>query len=67
MGEMAEDMVDGSACSLCGCYFKHPIKNDAGESVGIYTHDYPVVCWDCWKGLTKEQRKIYQRAEVETF
>lgn len=24
MGEIAEDMLDGSCCELCGQYFEHP-------------------------------------------
>jgi hypothetical protein len=49
MGEMAEDILDGSACAICGCYFKHPkIDPKTNESIGIYSHGYPVACDDCW-------------------
>ena len=54
-------MLDGSCCELCGQYFKHPYKK------GIYTHKYPVVCWECWDDLSEDERKDYQRAEVKTF
>ena len=42
MGEIAEDMLDGSMCSFCGVYFEQP------ETDGIYVHGYPVACDDCW-------------------
>ena len=56
MGQIAEDMLDGSCCSECGCYFKH----NKGE--GIYVHDFPVLCWDCH---TEESE--LQKADVKTF
>jgi hypothetical protein len=63
MGEIAEDMLDGSCCSLCGQYFEHPKKDKkTGESIGIYVHDYPVACKECW-----EPGCGYQKAEVNTF
>lgn len=57
MGEMAEDILDGSCCALCGCYFKHPKKENEG-----YSHGYPVACKDCW-----EPDCGYGKADVETF
>lgn len=57
MGEIADDMVDGTTCCLCGSFFQ-------GKSADtLYTHGYPVACWDCWKDLSKAERKQYQRAE----
>lgn len=38
MGEIADDMIEGRMCSLCGCYFVDKAKDE------IYEHDYPVVC-----------------------
>lgn len=61
MGEIADDMVDGTSCCLCGQYFAHPTDDGL-----LYVHGYPAVCWDCWKTLTKKERKEYQRAEVST-
>lgn len=58
---IAEDILDGSCCSICTCYFKF----NADE--GIYVHDYPVVCWDCWDDLNEEERNDYVKADVETF
>jgi len=55
MGEIAEDMLDGSCCSLCGQYFEHP-------KGGIYVHEYPVACWDCY-----EADYGYPKADVQTF
>ena len=60
MGQIAEDMQDGSCCTLCGQYFKHP-------NGGIYVHDYPVVCWDCWGDLSGEEKEGNIKADVETF
>jgi hypothetical protein len=54
MGEIAEDMIDGSCCSLCGQYFR--------LGTGIYVHEYPVACYDCW-----EPDCGYQKADVKTF
>lgn len=56
MGELAEDAFDGTACELCLCYFQGKTKG------ALHAHGYPVVCWDCWKDLTKKQQKQYQRA-----
>ena len=60
MGELADDIIDGACCAICGCYFTDP-KNNEDESIG-YSHDYPVACKDCW-----EPDCGYQKAEVETF
>lgn len=35
MSEIAEDMINGACCSLCGCYFEAE-------------HGYPVVCIPCY-------------------
>ena len=58
MGEVADDMIDGSSCSLCGCYFKDP---DSKEDK-LYTHGYPVACKDC-----HEPDCGYPEAIVDTF
>jgi hypothetical protein len=60
MGEMAEDNILGHSCCLCGAFF------DSGTDE-LYEHGYPAVCWDCWKDLSKKERKQYQRAEVDTL
>jgi hypothetical protein len=60
MGQIAEDMSDGTCCELCGQYFQD--NNDS-----LYTHGYPVTCWDCWRGLDKKEKQLYQRAKVETI
>lgn len=49
MGEMADDIIDGASCELCGVYFKDD-------------HGYPVVCKHCWSQLTKAERKNHQLA-----
>lgn len=60
MGEIAEEMLDGSCCDLCGQYFDHP-------KGGIYVHDHPATCWDCWEYLRPEEKKHHTKADVETF
>lgn len=62
MGELTDDMIEGRSCSLCGQYFCDPKDQET-----IYEHGHPVVCKDCWAGLTKEERKMYEKAEVPTF
>ena len=61
MGQIAEDMLDGSSCQLCGQYFKHT------KTGNIYVHEHPVVCWDCWDDLTKKEIKDYRKTEVGTI
>jgi len=36
MGEIADDMINGACCSLCGVYFEEE-------------HGYPVVCESCYE------------------
>lgn len=59
MGEIAEDMLDGTTCQLCGCFFE--------ENGKLYTHGFPVVCWDCWDDLSDGEKKNHQKAAVETL
>ncbi len=56
MGQMAEDITDGTGCSLCGNYFQ------GDECDELYSHGYPVICWECWEDLPSQQRKNYQKA-----
>lgn len=57
MGEMADSIINGETCSLCGCIFKDPNKKDT-----LYEHGYPVACRDCW-----EFDCGYDKALVDTF
>lgn len=55
MGEMADDLIDGVACSLCGCYF----MDKAGH---LYEHGYSVACNSCYEedcGYPKQDNKVY--------
>ena len=36
MGEIADDMIDGACCSLCGVYFE-------------WENEFPVLCASCAK------------------
>lgn len=62
MGENAEDMVEGTTCSMCGMFFQDPNKPDH-----CYTHGFPVVCWDCWKDLSKGEGRSHVKALVKTL
>jgi hypothetical protein len=61
MGQTTEDILDGTCCDICGIYFKGKKKNT------LYTHEYPVTCWDCWKNLTEEEKGLHQKALVRTL
>lgn len=56
MGQLANDIIEGWCCKVCGCYFKHPDKDE------LYAHGHPVVCWDCWKDMSKKERRHNTRA-----
>lgn len=54
MGEIAEDMIDGSCCALCGVYFMElnepPLVIDGTElHESIFTHGHSVACVECWE------------------
>lgn len=54
MGQIADDMLDGACCSLCGQYFVD--KNEE-----LYEHGYPVACNECYEkdcGYEKQERGI---------
>lgn len=63
MGAISDDIIAGRACSLCGCYFKDPDKEDQ-----TYKHGVPTLCWYCYDdyvidgGLPTEQK-----SKVDTF
>ena len=52
MGQIADDMINGFCCSLCGVYFEEE-------------HGYPVACKTCWKDLSKQEKKTYQKATIK--
>lgn len=43
MGQIAEDIINGFCCSLCGTYFEEE-------------HGYPVLCHHCWEQAKEEGR-----------
>ena len=49
MGEIADDMIEGFCCSLCGVYFEKE-------------HGFPVLCKDCWNDASEEDKKHYSKA-----
>jgi hypothetical protein len=54
MGEVADYMIEGEMCQLCGQFFTEK-------------HGYPVICKDCWVGLTEEEKKNYEQAIYDTL
>lgn len=61
MGEIAEDLCDGTACHWCGQYFQDPNDIDL-----LYTHGYPVLCEECWHNSKPEEREGLQKALAKT-
>lgn len=45
MGQIADDMIEGACCALCGVYFKE--TNEEGKDYN-YEHGYPVACSSCY-------------------
>jgi hypothetical protein len=60
MGEVAEDMADGTCCTYCGQYFKHPRKKDH-----LWTHGFPVVCKECWEELDTKGKRDAARVGLQ--
>lgn len=54
MGQHADDQIEGTACSYCGQFFVDDKPHDEDEQPVLFTHGYPVVCWDCFD--PKDQR-----------
>ena len=54
MGDNADDIIEGLTCELgCGTYFRE-------------SHGYPVVCNECWKNMTKAERRGRQKATIDS-
>lgn len=49
MGEIADDMIEGRACSHCGVYFTDD-------------HGHPVLCPECWEDAPNWDRQRHQAA-----
>lgn len=63
MGDMADDMVNGVTCSICGSMFRGKTIHDE-----IPEHGYPVACWHCWNKNTKECKSMgLQKALYKTL
>ena len=56
---VAEDILDGTACDICGMYFIDP-KNPQT----LYTHGHPATCWECEViGLDRIKNALSKSAE----
>ena len=42
MGEHADDMLEGRACCVCGCWLDEYLEDDDYDGCG-----YPVMCASC--------------------
>ena len=67
MGEIADDMISGACCALCGQYFvkSNVVDTDEFEIISdpeIYEHGYPVACKECW-----DKDCGYEKATAETL
>lgn len=54
MGQIADDMINGLCCGICGQYF---LDNSTGE---LYEHGHPVACNECYDngcGYVKQDGK----------
>jgi len=60
MGQMADDITDGTTCSICGCYFENP-----DDKTKAYTHGFPVACKKCFRSGMK--REGIQKATAKTL
>lgn len=52
MGELAQDMILGLSCSLCGYYFEAE-------------NGFPVLCTDCWENATPEGRNGFSKTQTK--
>lgn len=71
MREIANDIIDGNCCALCGQYFvKKKVTSDLSAVISdvtkkndpsfVFTHGFPVACYDCWEpdcGYEKQDKK----------
>ncbi len=51
MGQIANDMIEGRCCALCGQYFidlRRSKDLQKGEEYA-FEHGIPVACDDCWE------------------
>ncbi len=62
MGQIADDIIDGDCCALCGCYFVKWTTWKGEKCEEIYSHTNPVACNNCWDkdcGYPKQDKKVY--------
>lgn len=62
MSEIADDMIEGACCSLCGQYFVKEQNIDGADVPAMYEHGYPVACNQCW-----EEDCGYEKAKAQTI
>lgn len=66
MGEMADDILDGTVYDMCGAFFAATDDDEMNGEAGT-SHGHPATCWDCWKRMSKSERKDHRRATVPTI
>lgn len=60
MGQISEDLADGTICMECNCFFQDP-----DDEASCYTHGYPVACKKCFRAGMRENG--IQKAIVKSF
>lgn len=58
MGQIADDITNGTLCSQCGVFFYDEKENP-------FEHGFPVLCWSCYDDGDKESRAGIPRSEYE--
>lgn len=43
MGQIADNMIEGRCCALCGQYFINRMTEE------LFEHGYPVACDECYE------------------
>lgn len=49
MGEIADDIIEGACCALCGEYFVMEKDIDGSDVPVFASHGFPVACASCWE------------------
>lgn len=62
MGQIADDMINGACCAICGQYFVGVISDIWDEGPELFEHGYPVACYECW-----EEGCGYEKAKADTL
>ena len=62
MGDIADQIIEGSCCAFCLLPFIKEQNIDGADVPVVYEHGYPVACKECW-----EPECGYEKATAETL